>query len=201
MASKLKRFPINMVLLGPPGVGKGVYCSMFEKDLKLKTFSTGEFSRVLLQSKQDPEHSIFTKEELKEIEARVKRGELLSDDTVNKIVMPQIKEAQKNGMIFDGYPRTLKQAEFLNSHLRIDIAFNLTLRHDILVRKLLGRRVCPQCKKSFNVENVNEGEYVMPPMLPKHGDPCTCDTCTLPNGSRVNLITRHDDTREVIERR
>jgi len=51
MAAKLKRFPINMVLFGPPGVGKGVYCHLLEKDLKLKAFSTGDYMRVILQTK------------------------------------------------------------------------------------------------------------------------------------------------------
>ena len=86
MASKLKRFPINMVLFGPPGVGKGVYCSMFEKDLHLNSFSTGEFSRILLNQKSHPENSMFTPLEMTEIERKVSRGELLSDEIVNKIV-------------------------------------------------------------------------------------------------------------------
>lgn len=44
----LKRSPLNIVLFGPPGVGKGVYCNLLQRDLKLKTFSTGEFSRIIL---------------------------------------------------------------------------------------------------------------------------------------------------------
>jgi hypothetical protein len=51
MATKLKKFPINMVLFGPPGVGKGVYCLMLERDLGIKAFSTGEFARILLSHK------------------------------------------------------------------------------------------------------------------------------------------------------
>ena len=57
MASKLKRFPINIVLFGPPGVGKGVYCGMLEKDFNIKAFSTGEFSRIILKDKK---HPLFT---------------------------------------------------------------------------------------------------------------------------------------------
>ena len=93
MAQKLKRFPINMVLFGPPGVGKGVYCSMLERDLKIKAFSTGEFSRILLHSKESP-HNSFSSSEMIEIERKVTNGELLSDDTVNRIVRPQLVEAQ-----------------------------------------------------------------------------------------------------------
>ncbi len=50
-AKTLKKFPVSMILFGPPGVGKGVYCRYLEKDLGVKAFSTGEFSRVLTQAK------------------------------------------------------------------------------------------------------------------------------------------------------
>jgi adenylate kinase len=93
------------------------------------------------------------------------------------MIEPQLIVAREQGIIFDGFPRTLAQARFLTEHLRIDIVFNLSLREDILVRKLLGRRVCQSCKKSFNIEDVNEEPYIMPPMLPKHGDPSCCDAC------------------------
>ena len=194
MAAKLKRFPLNLVLFGPPGVGKGVYCNLLEKDLGLKAFSTGDAMREMLNKKQ---HPLFSQQEMIDIEKRVHAGELLNDETVNKIVHPQIIEAKKTGLIFDGYPRTLGQARYLFDQLRIDIVFNLHLREDILIRKLLGRRVCPSCKRSFNVEDVNEGDYVMPPMLPKCDDTTCCDQCV----PQTKLITRKDDTREVITKR
>ena len=78
-----------------------------------------------------------------DIESKVLAGDLLDDDVVNQIVQPQLDEARKTGLIFDGYPRTLNQAKHLQEHLQIDIVFNLHLREDILIRKLLGRRVCP----------------------------------------------------------
>ncbi len=99
-------------------------------------------------------------------------------------------------MIFDGYPRTLGQARYLSEHLNIDIVLNLHLRQVILIRKLLGRRVCPTCKKSFNVEDVNEDDYCMPPMLPQNHDPTTCDNC-----ANTQLIKREDDVKEIIEKR
>jgi adenylate kinase len=78
-----------------------------------------------------------------DIERNVLAGELLYDRVVNQIVQPQLDEARKTGLIFDGFPRTLNQAKYLQEHLKIDIVFNLHLREDILIRKLLGRRVCP----------------------------------------------------------
>jgi adenylate kinase len=84
-ASRLKRFPINMVLFGPPGVGKGVYCKLLERDLGLKAFSTGDFMRQVLKEKN---HPLFSKHDLEEIEKKVSRGDLLPDDVVNRIVEP-----------------------------------------------------------------------------------------------------------------
>lgn len=151
MAAKLKRF--NMILFGPPGVGKGVYCGMLEKDLNLKAFSVGDSMREMFTNRH---HQLFGRQEIDDIEKKVSAGELLSDEIVNKVIEPQIDEARKNpGIIFDGYPRTLGQAKYLSEHLKIDIVLNLHLREDILIRKLLGRRVCPCCKRSFNVEDVN----------------------------------------------
>ena len=72
--------------------------------------------------------------------------------------------------------------------------FSISLRKDILVRKLLGRRVCPSCNGAYNVVSIDEDGYNIPPMLPKH-DPCKCDKC------RVDLIQRKDDNHEVIEKR
>jgi adenylate kinase len=140
MAAKIKRFPLNLVLFGPPGVGKGVYCSLLEKDLSLRAFSTGDYMRTVLHTK---EHPLFTRQEILDIESKVQAGELLEDSIVNQIVQPQLDEARKTGLIFDGYPRTLNQARYLQEHLKINIFFNLHLREDILIRKLLGRRVCP----------------------------------------------------------
>lgn len=85
MAANLKRFPLNLVLFGPPGVGKGVYCSLLEKDLKLRAFSTGDYMRMVLQKK---EHPLFTRPEIVDIEKKVQAGELLDDSIVNRIVQP-----------------------------------------------------------------------------------------------------------------
>jgi adenylate kinase family enzyme len=58
MVSKLKRFPVSIVLFGPPGVGKGVYCALLEKDLGVKAFSTGDYARQVLKENA---HPLFTK--------------------------------------------------------------------------------------------------------------------------------------------
>ncbi|CDW85454.1 adenylate kinase [Stylonychia lemnae] len=182
-----------MILFGPPGVGKSVYCSMLEKDLGLKQFSTGEFSRFLRPANLE-QNKMFNHEEVLDIESKVKNGELLNDEIINKIVKPRLIEAQSNGIILDGFPRTLNQAKFLSENLRIDMMFSISLRQDILIRKLIGRRICPQCSQAYNIVTINEDGYDIPPMLPKN-NPCQCDNC------KVEFIQRHDDVQEVIEKR
>lgn len=61
--------------------------------------------------------------------------------------------------------------------------------------------MCPSCKKSFNIENVDEDDYCMPPMLPAHGDPTCCDTCRTAQGDFARLVARKDDNLEVIKHR
>ena len=79
------------------------------------------------------------------------------------------------GLILDGVPRTLKQAEMINKFMDIDLVLNFYNRDDILMQKIIGRRVCPCCGKNFNVADVNSDGYVMAPLLPKGPDPTICD--------------------------
>eukprot|EP00347_Sterkiella_histriomuscorum_P006808 403351352 len=182
-----------MILFGPPGVGKSVYCKLLENDLGLKQFSTGEVSRML--KPENLEHNKeFNDQEIADIEDKVCKGQLLGDDVINRLVKPKLEEAKQNGIILDGYPRTINQAKYLQEHLPIDIMFSISLRKDILIRKLIGRRICPECNNAYNIVTINEDGYNIPPMLPKI-NPCKCDRCN------VDLVQRRDDVQEVIENR
>lgn len=88
----------------------------------------------------------------------------------------------------------------LNEFSKVDLILNFTNREDIIISKLMGRRVCPECNKNFNVCNINDSEgYVMPPLLPKGDDPTLCD------GDHqefpVKLVQREDDKVEIIKDR
>ena len=72
--------------------------------------------------------------------------------------------------------------------------FNVFIKEEYIIRKLLGRRICPCCNNAYNVENIKEGEYDMPPMSPKK-HPNKCDKCD------VDLVKRKDDNPEIIHRR
>lgn len=139
----------------------------------------------------------------------MKSGALVDDQTVIGIVR-ELKEnpetfmdgqfAGAPGLILDGVPRTVRQAEMLSEFSEIDLILNFTNRDDILMQKLMGRRVCPECNKNFNVADINsEDGYIMPPLLPKGGDPTVCDN---PDHEHpVKLMMREDDTEDIIKRR
>ena len=98
-----------------------------------------------------------------------------------------------NGFLLDGYPRRVSQAQRLSELYRLDLVINLVLREDILVKKLSARRVCSGCGKNYNIADINDGEYVMPPLLPKlHNQ---CDVCG------GELVQRSDDTEKVVRDR
>lgn len=105
--------------------------------------------------------------------------------------------AKSAGLILDGVPRTVKQAELLSQFLSIDLVLNFEHRDDILMEKLMGRRICPVCNKSFNVAAIDtEDGYVMPPLLPKGEDPTVCDNSE--HAHPVKLVSRADDVESVI---
>ena len=125
----------NIIFFGPPGAGKGTQAKIIAKNLKLPHLSTGEILRNKIEEK---DNLAIT---LKEIMAS---GKLVSDEILNEIVANKIKKECTSGFILDGYPRTLKQSEFLNNFLSnisysINFIFNIqidfkTLKHRILLR-------------------------------------------------------------------
>lgn len=104
--------------------------------------------------------------------------------------------ADTKGILYDGVPRTLKQAELLSEFKQIDMVINFINKEEVIIQKLAGRRLCPVCNKNFNIADVHtECGYRMDPLLPKGDDPTVCDE---DHGSPVKLITRPDDQEDVI---
>lgn len=199
----------NLLLFGAPGVGKGTFGKLIQRDFAFQPFSTGDYFRdVIKQAKLargplDP----FTQS----ISELLASGRLVDDQTVIDIVR-RLKEhpetfadgryAGAPGLILDGVPRTIRQAEMLSEFADIDLVLNFYNREDILLQKLAGRRVCPECNKGFNVADVNSNGYVMAPLLPEGDDPTVCDadhgqTDIVP----IKLVTRPDDKEDVILKR
>ena len=82
-----------------------------------------------------------------------------------------------NGLIFDGFPRNMAQVDFFKKKFDISkgLVANLMLNEDVLVEKLLGRRVCSDCGRNYNVCSIHRNGYEMEPLLPKNER--TCDSC------------------------
>ncbi|CAM0902414.1 unnamed protein product [Alopecurus aequalis] len=179
---------VQWVFLGCPGVGKGTYAGRLSGLLGVPHIATGDLVRDALAS-QGP-----LSKQLAEI---VNHGKLVSDEIIINLLSKRLEEGEEKGelgFILDGFPRTIRQAEILEGVTDIDLVINLKLREEALLAKCVGRRKCSQCGGNFNVASIDiEGEnggprMYMPPLLP----PPQCES---------KLITRADDTEEVVKER
>lgn len=99
----------------------------------------------------------------------------------------------RSGVILDGFPRNVNQADAVSNKIPIDLVMYFHLPRDVLIEKLMGRRVCPCCGRSYNVASIMNGVFNLPPLLPKEDN--LCDNCHKP------LIQRSDDRLDIIENR
>lgn len=179
---------MQWIFLGCPGVGKGTYASRLSRFLGIPHIATGDLLREEL-SQSGPSAT--------ELASIVNQGKLVPDDVIVNILSRRLEKSAlkgESGFILDGFPRTTRQAEILEQVTEIDLVINLKLREDVLVQKCLGRRVCSQCGNNYNVASINieakDGHPAisMPPLLA----PPSCES---------KLITRADDTEEVVKER
>ncbi|KAJ3692906.1 hypothetical protein LUZ60_012001 [Juncus effusus] len=178
---------VQWVFLGCPGVGKGTYASRLSNLLHVPHIATGDLVR------DESSSSGPLSKQLAEI---VNKGKLVSDDIIMDLLSKRLEElrANKTGFILDGFPRTIRQAEILESITEIDLVINLKLREDALIAKCLGRRICGSCGGNYNIAAIDiKGEegrpgICMPPLLP-------------PPQCAEKLVCRMDDTEEVVKER
>ncbi len=165
---------IKIIMLGPPGAGKGTYAARLSPKLNIPTISTGD---LLRGAKNDPEIG----ETIKEYEAK---GELVPDKIVIEILKKRLEqEDTKNGFILDGFPRTIEQAKVLEEISDIDAVINLNVPEEILIKRLSSRRQCKKCGAIYNLL------YLKPKV---EG---VCDKCG------GELYQRNDDKPEAIKER
>ena len=132
---------MNIVIFGPPGAGKGTQSNFIVKKFKLHQLSTGELLR-----KEIKDNSVLGKK----ISSIINLGNLVSDDIVGNLIEKHISNKNyKNRLIFDGYPRNLIQAEYLEQILRkydqkIDLALNLIVRLETIKKRILERKKLEQ---------------------------------------------------------
>ena len=158
----------KIVLLGPPGAGKGTQGSLISEYFGITHITTGNALRI----NRDLETELGTPGSF------IDRGELVPDSIVNEIVEVEIKKA--SGFVLDGYPRNRKQAEYLSTISEIDKIIYLDVASEELIKRLSGRRVCSSCGENYHIE-------FRPPK--KNGK---CDLCS------SELVQRSDDQEETI---
>jgi adenylate kinase len=184
---KNKINPIIMIL-GAPGSGKGTYSKLLSRDLKINVLSSGDELRKIISGDN-------LLPEIKKMKETMEKGHLINDDYVFCIIKEKLNSDEyKSGVILDGYPRRISQAIQWENYKTIDLVIKINLDEEILIKKMLGRRVCEKCGKSYNICEINEKGYYMKPLLPKKSIN-HCDDC-----SSV-LVTRTDDTESVIRER
>ncbi len=140
---------MNFVFAGPPGAGKGTQAGLFHARHGLPHICTGDMLREAVRD------ATGLGERASEY---MRRGDLVPDALVDEIVRARLAEPDcGDGFILDGYPRTLEQARVLDASLasagrRLDAAVLFTIRDDVLLTRLAGRRVCSRCGMTYHVE-------------------------------------------------
>ena len=169
-----------IIMLGAPASGKGSVAELLKEEYKIPTISSGDIFRKYISEGTEIG---------KLANSYITRGELVPDDVTVKMIASRLEEPDvKDGLILDGFPRTVAQAKALDDILnkynkKIDLVINLESNEDELLTRIVNRRVCPKCKSIFNV--------VLKPSKVEG----ICDNC----GSR--LEQRDDDTVEKAKNR
>ena len=163
----------RVVLLGPPGAGKGTQAKQIVNKFGLVHLSTGDILR------DEVAHETDLGKTAKEF---MNRGDLVPDQLIIDMIRGRI-EAANEGFLLDGFPRTTAQAEALAAFATIDVVLNIGLAREEVVRRLTSRRVCRGCGEIYNLTfNLAEGET-------------TCAKCG------GELYQRDDDKTDVIANR
>jgi len=168
---------MRLVILGAPGAGKGTQAENLSEKLSVPHISTGDIFRSNIKN------GTILGKLAKEF---IDKGALVPDEVTIGIVKDRLQQEDcKNGFILDGFPRTIPQAESLDSALLemgtgLDYVLDVIVVDEVIIKRLSGRRICPECNKSFHVdfsEKAREG---------------ICEACG------AKLIQRDDDREETI---
>ena len=176
----MEMMPVKIVLLGPPGAGKGTQAKSISNRYSIPHISTGDIFRKNI-SEGTPLGI--------EAKSYMDKGQLVPDEvTINMVKDRLTWEDCKNGYLLDGFPRTVAQAEALQEFLAsrnesLDTALSIEVPSEFILERMTGRRVCPSCGASYHVK-------FNPPA--KAG---VCDVC----GS--DIVQRKDDTEETVSER
>ena len=141
---------MRLILLGPPGAGKGTQASAIVKRYNIPHISTGDIFRANI--KEGTKLGTMAQEYMN-------KGLLVPDELVVTIVKDRLtKDDCKEGFLLDGFPRTVNQAEALDKELsslgiKLDKVINIEADRDILIQRAIGRRICKECGATYHVKN------------------------------------------------
>ena len=171
---------MRLLIMGAPGAGKGTYADGICRYYGIPHISTGEIFRQAIQ--EETKTGLLAK-------GYIDKGFLVPDEVTNQIIKERLqKEDCSKGFLLDGYPRTIEQAKAFDEmqeemNIKLDVVVNLVVSEDLIVSRIVNRRMCPTCGKGYNL-------LTLKPQ--KDG---ICDDC----GSI--LIQRKDDNEETIKSR
>ena len=171
---------MRLILVGPPGAGKGTQAVHLAAHYSIPHISTGDIFRANIKN---------STELGKRAQAFMDKGELVPDSVTNEMVRDRLGQADAaNGFLLDGFPRNTAQADELNKILveksmPLDAVLELKIENAEIIRRLSGRRTCRNCSASFHIDFEK----------PKVAD--VCDAC------QGELYQREDDKEEVVARR
>lgn len=161
-----------LIFLGPPGAGKGTQAQRAAKEFSLAHISTGDMLRK--EVREGTELGLAAKRVMD-------AGELVSDEIILGMVKNRLNEPDcANGALFDGFPRTIKQAEALCDIAKIDLAVNIDVPAERIVERLSARRFCHECKATPHARDASDGK---------------CPVCGAP------VVQRDDDKEETVRNR
>ena len=136
---------MKIVLLGPPGAGKGTQAEIICKNFSIPHISTGDMLREAIAKET------ALGKQAKEI---MDAGNLVPDEVIINLVKERIKQEDcKNGYLFDGFPRTIPQADALdNQEIFLDVVLELTLEDELIINRMSGRRIHQSSGRSYHIE-------------------------------------------------
>jgi adenylate kinase len=166
---------LKAIIFGAPGAGKGTYSTRMQNQLGVDVIAMGDIFRESV--KQNTELG-------KKVKSYVEKGALVPDEVVLEVLKDRLKKVPKGkGFLLDGFPRTIAQAESLQSIAKIDVILMLDVPDQIIIERLTSRRLCKSCGAVYNIR------FLKPKVEGK------CDKCG------GELYQRSDDNEAVIRNR